>query len=238
MVRAYDNFEEAISKDADVALSWSIITNLITVLKEKGFIREFSPVTGDLAKRMLHNLLNPLLCGTELMEFVEPKIQSVRPILEGTDRKLGLIMCLCYNLYIEKIGEVFKLLLDLHKVREALQKSKNSFVAANDIIDFLLKIYPDSTKLFKFADRKLRNSLAHYSFFVHAKGIIYFPNELSDLKNAKMTTIPYYKLIDAIFLLNKVVQVLRQIVEDELKPFEIDKKAFDFLNARIEDSFR
>ena len=191
---------------------------------------------GDIAKRAVYNSLNVLVYGTKIMEYAKPFLQSFRPILKGENKKIALIICLNYNLYIEKVGEIFKMLLELEKVKKEL-KTKKPFLTANDIIDLILKIYPDSRQIFKFADRKLRNSLAHYSFFIHDNGILYFDESLFEIEEPTTKVIPYSEIIKASVLLNKFVFVLRHKAEEKLKPFKINQEEISKLRANVEDYF-
>lgn len=236
MVGKY-SFNEA-KKDKQVSECISLIDELFKILKQRALIRKFNSETGDLAKRLVINDLTFFKYGAIMMTPLKPYMKKNIIQFEEEEQHLALLLCNNYNLWVEKISNLFQLILNMKLVRQKLKKGEKTFISAQDIIDYIISIYPESKKVLIFFDRKIRNALAHYNYFLHTNCIFLMDENDSDLNNPKTKVLKYHELRNATVLLNKFANILIRKIEKELKNYEINQNNVEKINKEIMESLK
>ncbi len=196
-------------KNADIMKTETDI--LWKKLKEKELFLEFNKTEGYWAYYALQNSYALFYSLLELMKKSE-----------SSEKESEVLSCILYNFFLEKIADFFKIILDIPK----LVGAKKSFYSAAEIIDTLEKLISEekeNSDLFRFANRRIRNALAHFDFNLYSDSLIYTSSPKWEKKHEHIA-LPFPVIKEASLNLNMLACFLFKKIENRLKEFEDSEK--------------
>jgi len=184
-------------------------------LNDKKLFLKLNKTTGHKAYCMLRDSYSLTENATNLMSlfelFYHKEIDLSKLRIKKED--VILLVCMAYNLYLEKISDFFTIILDIPK----LCKMKKPFYHALDIVKALEKQLPNY-EIFKYAHRDLRNALAHYDFKIYEDHLVY-NSEKKYKQKYNQVVLSLEELLQASLSLNRSMIFIFKKIEKYLEPY-------------------
>lgn len=177
----------------------------------------FSEIDGYKAFCRLQNSYITIGSMVKLMKIVEDYYLN-KKYQEFDEADILLIVANSYNVFLEKIADFISIICDVKK----LCNKKGQFYSAPDIIDQLEKAFPNN-QMFRYCDRRIRNSIAHYDFNIFNGKFVYYKNK-HDYAKIGQVILDKKLIINGSLSLNRVVVFLFKKIEQILYPYFDEKK--------------